>query len=221
VQAATVTSWISVEGLNGVGKTYLIHALASRLGPGGLVLDELTDSGDNTSAALIGTLAANGDTFLRTGHPLTETFILAALKVREYEHVISSPTAPRWVLEDRGMDTVAVYQAAILSGGPQLADKIAAITSPWRPDPDLTVLLLDDFDTCMDRFGARLGHPIDTGDRDVLTAVADLYAHRAAADPDRWRICSRTDRPNGVVLDELETWCQHAIDLCEVSTDAA
>ena len=216
-----MTRWISFEGLNGVGKTYLIRALADRLGPGCLILNELTDSGDDMAAALIGTLAASGDTFLRTGHPLTETFIFASLKVREYEHVTSLAVAPQWVLEDRGMDTVAVYQAAILGGGPHLADRIAAITSPWRPDPDLTVLLLDDFDACVDRFVARLGRPIDVGDRDILSAVGDLYTQRAAADLDRWRICSRTGRPNDVVLDDLEKWCRHAIDLCEVTTDVA
>lgn len=216
-----MTRWISFEGLNGVGKTYLIRALASRLGPGCLVLDELTDSGGSMAATLIGTLAASGDTFLRTGYPLAETFIFAALKVREYEHVSSLSVAPQWVLEDRGMDTVAVYQAAILGGGPNLADKIAAITGPWRPDPDLTVLLLDDFDACVDRFAARLGHPINVGDRDMLGAVADLYVQRAAADPGRWRICGRTGRPNEVVLDELETWCQYDTSRCEVTTDAA
>jgi dTMP kinase len=210
VSAAAVTAWISVEGLNGVGKTYLIRRLARRLGHRCLVLDELTNTGDDSAKAIIGALADAGGTFLRTGHPVAETFALMALKVREYERVATLAPAPGCVLEDRGMDTVAVYQAAILGGGHALAGRIAAIPAMWRPDPNLTILLTDDLDACIGRFAARTGVPVDAADRQMLATVAGLYATRAAAAPGRWRVCPVTGRAPGDVLDQMEAWCREA-----------
>lgn len=210
--AVPVTTWITVEGLNGVGKTYLIRQLARRLGDRCLVLDELTNTGDDSAKAIIGALAEAGGTFLRTGHPVTETFALAALKVREYERVTALAPPPGYVLEDRGMDTVAVYQAAILGGGHALAERIAAIPAMWRPDPELTILLTDDLDTCIGRFAARTGMPVGAADRELLATVAGLYAGRAAAAPGRWRVCPVTGRAPGDILDQMETWCREAAE---------
>ena len=218
--AAAVTAWISFEGLNGVGKTYLVQALAARLGPGCVVVDDLADTGGHTAATRIHTLATGGGTFLGAGRLAVETLPFAALDVREYEH-ITGPNAPRWVLADRGIDTIAVYQAAVLGGGPALADRIAAITHAVLPPPDRTVLLLDDFRACVDRFATHLGHPVGAADRELLATVADLYSHRAAAEPARWLPCRRTGRATDVVLDELEIWCRGTADRCEVIPDAA
>ncbi len=81
-----VRCWVSVEGLNGVGKTYLIGRLAARLGPSCRLLSELTDHDtDQLTGEVIAALVRPGNTFLRTGHPLTETFALLALKAYEYE----------------------------------------------------------------------------------------------------------------------------------------
>jgi dTMP kinase len=210
VPAAAVTCWISIEGLNGVGKTYLIRQLARRLGGRCLVVDELTSTGDDTAKAIIGALAEGGGTFLRTGHPIGETFALAALKVREYERVTALTPQPGCVLEDRGVDTVAVYQAAILGGGHALAGQIAAIAAMWRPDPDVTILLTDDLDACIGRFAARTGVPVTAADRQLLATVAGLYEARAAADPGRWRVCPVSGRASGDVLDQMEAWCHEA-----------
>ena len=84
---ATRTAWVSVEGVNGVGKTYLAWVLAARLGGRSRLLSELTDAdGAGVTGQVISALSS-GRSFLRTGHPLTETFALLALKVREYEMV--------------------------------------------------------------------------------------------------------------------------------------
>lgn len=80
------------------------------LGPGCQVLAELTDAeGEHVAAQVISALSAGGS-FLRTGHPLTETFALMALKVREYELVMQMATPPPIVLEDRGVDTWSLVQ---------------------------------------------------------------------------------------------------------------
>jgi dTMP kinase len=211
----TTGRWVSVEGLNGVGKTYLTSRLATRLGPSCRLLSELTDHDtDQLTGQVIAALTRDGQTFLRTGHPITETFALLALKVYEYERLTTTPSAPALVLEDRGPDTVAVYQAAILTAEPssltalELIHRITAVAARWRPLPTWTLLIVDDLDTCIHRFTTRLGTPLDPADRFLLVRVDALYRELASAQPDRFRIVDRRGRDENNVLDEMETFCR-------------
>lgn len=205
------TVWVSVEGPNGAGKTHLITALAARLGPEARLLSELTDlDGQTLPAQVIGALAA-GASFLRTGHPLTETFALLALKVREHELVTGLPDPPPIVLEDRGVDTVAMYQAAILCGPAaddeqvwRLAQQIYAAAAMWRPAPQLTLLILDDLNVCACRYAEREGHPLTSDEYTLVAQALRLYRRQAEQEPTRFRIVDRTGRDTTDVLAELE-----------------
>jgi dTMP kinase len=79
---------VSVEGINGVGKTSAARSAAVMLGTRCLLLDELTDQpGDTLPGQVIAALAARNDPFLRTGHPAAETLALLALQVRKAERL--------------------------------------------------------------------------------------------------------------------------------------
>jgi dTMP kinase len=87
-------------------------------------------------------------TFLRRC-PSAETLALPALKIHTYENARARPDAPELVLEDRGVDTGALDQAAILTGAgapltETLADRVYAMAGRWRPAPHRIVLLVDD-----------------------------------------------------------------------------
>ncbi|MBI1759050.1 MAG: thymidylate kinase [Actinobacteria bacterium] len=204
--------WVSVEGLNGVGKTYLSQRLAARLGAGCRLLGELTDARqDEVTARVIGALTRPGATFLRTGHPLTETFALLALKVREFEQLQPPPPGVSVIVEDRGVDTVAVYQAAILTAGRpvgeavDVVDRVHQAAAAWRPAPDVTLLIIDDLDTCVARFADRTGVPVSTADRALLMRVADLYTRLAAAHPDRFQVIERSGRSEEQTVESMYT----------------
>jgi dTMP kinase len=208
--------WVSVEGVNGVGKTYLIDRVARKLGPRCRPVREVTDSAaDRLPGRVIAALAGAGDTFLRTGHPLTETFALLALKVREYEEVMAAAqqTAPVVVLEDRGVDTVAVYQSAILrpegtlEETHSLARRVYALGARWRPPPDRTILLVDDFGACLARFEQRLGKRLTGEDTALLHRITQLYARQAAAEPDRFQMVDRTGRTEADVVAAIGQAC--------------
>ena len=215
-EMTATASWVSVEGLNGVGKTYLTGRLAARLGASCRLLSELTDHGTGRlTGQVIDALLRGGGTFLRTGHPVTETFALLALKVYEHEHLTHrAQPPPALVLEDRGPDTVAVYQAAILTGGQQpgmaaeVVRRITEVAMRWRPLPARTLLLVDDLDLCLRRFGARLERPVDPADRDLLVRVDRLYGDLAAAHPDRIHVIDRRGRGESDVLDEMQSCCR-------------
>jgi dTMP kinase len=211
--------WVSVEGLNGVGKSHLARRLALGVGTQCRLVHELTDlAADHLPGQVIAALAGAGGTFLRTGHPLTETFALLALKVREYELIQAQAPHMRLIVEDRGVDTVAVYQAAILAdaypsaSSADLVSRIHRAAAAFRPPPDLTLLLTDDFDTCLHRFAARLGQPVSAADRALLAQVARLYADLAAADPARVRVVDRTGRGEDDVLAEMRAHCRALVE---------
>jgi dTMP kinase len=203
-------AWVSVEGLNGVGKTHLVRQLAARLGDDCDVANELTDHpASKLAGKVIAALASDGDTFLRTGHPLTETLALLALKVLEFERRRDHDVA--LVIEDRGHrrglpGAILAADARFLRDRPAL--RILAETTAWRPLPNRTLLLVDNIDTCIRRFGSRLQRPVRADEHRLLHRVHALYTALAAAHPDRIRIIDRVGRSRTVVLDQLQVHCR-------------
>ncbi|MFJ1954587.1 dTMP kinase [Streptomyces microflavus] len=196
--------WVSVEGLNGVGKSEAIRAVAAELGPRCVRLSELSDQdGDTLPGQVIAALRSTEDVFLRTGHPGVETLAFLALKVREYERLIAGDlSGVEVILEDRGVDSTAIYQAVILAAqhpGVQpleLAERILATMAPWRPAPDATVLLTCDREVATSRFAARTGRVLADRDLVVIEQAEVLYRDFARAHPDRFTVldvngCSR------------------------------
>lgn len=173
-----------------------MRAVAAALGPRCLRLDELTDQrADSLPGQVIAALAATGDVCLRTGHPVAETLALLALKFHEAERLASAlPDGVEVVLEDRGVDSVAVCQAAILHAehpatpALAIAERILATARRWRPMPDATVLLVGDGDVCTARFAERIGHAIPTDARAVIERTGQLYQQLATAEPDRYTL---------------------------------
>jgi dTMP kinase len=197
-------TWVTIEGINGAGKTHLAGKAAARLGC--RLIGELTDA-DNQQlpGQVITALAAEGS-FLRTGNPVTETLAILALKTREYERAGDVPL----VLEDRGVDTVAVYQALILEGvGARLPTVLATASRIYRtalrsrPAPARSLLMVDDTAACIARYEQRIGCAISAPDRSLVQAAAALYPEWAALEPARWVIVDRRGREEETVLAEL------------------
>jgi dTMP kinase len=186
--------WVSIEGINGVGKTSAARSAAAMLGTRCLLLDELTDQpGDTLPGQVIAALAASNDPFLRTGHPVAETLALLALQVRKTERLAGRDLAGvDAIVEDRGVDTIAVYQAVIMcSGHPetppeQVALHLLSATLRWRPLPDATILLTGDPSACARRFADRIGHALAPADVQKIEHIDALYRMMGARDSRRY-----------------------------------
>ncbi|MDX3065352.1 MULTISPECIES: dTMP kinase [Streptomyces] len=188
--------WVSVEGINGVGKTTAVRAVTASLGSRCLRLDELTDQAADTLPGLvIAALAAGGDVCLRTGHPVVETLALLALKFREFERLTPDLLAGvDVILEDRGVDSVAVCQGAILhdehlaTPARAVAEQILATARRWRSMPDATLLLTGELEVCVARFAARIGRTLPASALEVIKQTDHLYRELAAAEPNRFTV---------------------------------
>jgi len=188
--------WVSIEGINGVGKTSAAHSAAAMLGARCLLLDELTDqSGDTLPGRVIAALSEQGDPFLRTGHPVVETLALLALQVRKAERLAGRDLAGVGVIiEDRGVDSIAVYQAAILcSQHPEtspeaVARHVLSGARCWRRLPDATILLTGDPSVCARRFADRIGRLLALADIQLIEQIDALYRKAADGDPGRYTL---------------------------------
>src|SRR5579884_2812853 len=167
---------ISLEGISGCGKTYIVTKLQASLREIPLTfIKEVADrKGDGLDLRIITLLSNSQDRFFRMGAPLTETFLLLALKMYDFEAMIS-PTLTQGgiVVEDRSIDTIAVYQSLLLWPHDQerwlaAANTIYDQATAWRRPPDITFLLEDDFNTALCRAQQRSKRSFNSDEVTVL-----------------------------------------------------
>jgi dTMP kinase len=187
---------ITVEGVDGAGKSTLVEALARELDvvvlrePGGVELSERI-------RALV------KDPALEV-HPRAEALLFAAARAQLVAEALRPLLdAGRWVLLDRFVDSSLAYQGA----GRELGvDAVRAInefgTGGLRPDR--TLLLRIDPDAGLARAGGRGEADRLEGERPAFfAAIAEAYDALAAAEPERFTVIDASQEPDAVLADAL------------------
>ena len=188
---------ITIEGIDGAGKTTLAAALAERLGatllrePGGVELSER-----------IRTLVK--DPALRVD-PRAEALLYAAARAQ----LVAERLRPllddgRTVVLDRFIDSSLAYQGAARGLG---VVEVRAINEFGTGGlvPDVTLLLRIDPGTGRERQGAR-GEERDRLEREddgFFAAIAAAYDDLARAEPHRFRVLDAGRPPDQVLADAL------------------
>jgi len=183
----------SLEGISGCGKTYLISKLQDEWrDTNATFIVELSDrKSERLDQKIIEALYQTNDRFFRGGSPRTETFLLLALKVFDYETtIIEALNKGEIVIEDRSIDTIAVYQSIMLClGQPErmldTANEIYALAAKWRYPPDITFLIEDEFDIAVDRAQTKVGRIFTDDELDILHNAAHVYSEYASQHADR------------------------------------
>jgi dTMP kinase len=206
---------VSIEGISGVGKSYLTTLLRQHpaLTPPPLVIDEFSrraQKGSDLGRDLLRVLIDNarGDPFLRGGAPRSETLFLLAIKMYDYESSRPALRDGQVVIEGRSLHTVAVYQSLILHPHDDDAAFTEAQTildqaARWRPLPDLTVLITDDVSTALHRAEQRDTATISGANRDLHTRAAALFDRLAECDPIRIKRLDRRHRSPTDAIDYI------------------
>lgn len=204
---------VSVEGISGVGKTYLTAQL---LRDGGIAAisefsQRLSTSSSTLGHQILHALAdqADGEHFLRSGHPGTETVLLIAVKTFDYEQCQPLLASGRTVIEGRSLDSIAVYQSLITHpGDPDLATaearQILTIAARWRPLPDLTILLTDDVHAAISRAEARDSRQFTTEQHTLHHQAVDLFILLAAQDPARFCVIDRRTTDLATAISQIK-----------------
>ena len=108
---------VSLEGISGVGKSYFEDKLKSVLKNENVIfISEIIDrKKQGFDLKIIDLLKSTGSKFFDSGYPITETFLLLALKMYDYEKMIKDSLENNIVIENRSIDTIAIYQAFLLN----------------------------------------------------------------------------------------------------------
>jgi len=197
-----VAPLITIEGLDGAGKTTLASGLVDALRARGLDARALREPGGVAAAERVRALVK--DPSLRVG-ARAEALLYAAARAQLVEEALRPLLdAGAWVVLDRFLDSSLAYQGAGRGLG---VDAVRAINrfGTGGLEPDRTLLLRIDPAAGRARQAGR-GEAPDRLEREAdafFAATAAAYDALAAAEPERIRVLDATLPPEAVLSEAL------------------
>jgi dTMP kinase len=189
---------VTIEGLDGAGKTTLATALVAALARRGVEAELLREPGGVELSERLRNLVK--DPALRIGGPAEALLYAAARAQLVEERVRPLLDAGRWVLLDRFVDSSLAYQGAARGLG---VERIRALNLIATGDlvPDRTLLLTLDPAAGRARLAGRDDRPdrLEAEGAEFFARVARAYEDLARAEPERIRIIDAA-RPEAEVL---------------------
>jgi dTMP kinase len=191
---------ITIEGIDGAGKTTLAVGLHAALGERGIEAVLLREPGGVPLSERIRALVA--DASLNVSAQAEALLYAAARSQLVQERLVPALAAGSWVLLDRFDDSSLAYQG----GGRRLGiEQIRALNAfaTGGLTPDRTLLLELDVAAALQRRSLRTGHPdrLELEREEFFRRVDDAYRMLADADPDRIRRLDAS-KPAAQVLDD-------------------
>lgn len=183
--------FITLEGIEGVGKTSQVgvvadalraegHAVVVTREPGGTAL------GERVRAVLL-------DKTLPAMAAMTELLLVFAARAEHLDKVIRPALAAgQWVVCDRFTDATYAYQGGGRGLSQAHIERLEALVQDGL-QPDLTLLLDAPVEVALGRARARgEGDRFESERAEFFTRIRDAYLARAAAAPQRFRVVDAT-----------------------------
>jgi len=193
---------ITVEGLDGAGKTTLVRALAAALHERGQHVTVLREPGGVALSERIRTLVKDPELEV---HPRAEALLYAAARAQLVaEQLEPLLAAGRWLLLDRFVDSSLAYQGAGRGLGIEQVRTLNHFATGGVA-PDRTLLLRIDARAGLARAGGR-GEGADRLEREQLAffeAIGAAYDALAAAEPERFAVIDAAQEPAEVLAASL------------------
>ena len=169
--------FITLEGIDGSGKTTQAELLSDALGPGTVLLRE---PGGTDASERIRELVADSEIELA---PTAELLLFCAARAQLVTEVIRPALeAGRDVVCDRFSDSTAAYQGAARGVSVEVAVSVNVVAT-GRLRPDVTILIRIDPELAAER---GLGDDrFESEGVDFQRRVADAYERLARSDPGR------------------------------------
>ncbi len=193
---------ITVEGLDGAGKTTLVSGLADALAALGQEVAVLREPGGVALSERIRALVKEPELQV---DPRAEALLYAAARAQ----LVAERLAPlldsgSWVLLDRFVDSSLAYQGAGRALGVDAVRRLNAFATGGLA-PDRTLLLRIDPATGLARAAGR-GEAADRLEREDLAffaASGAAYDELAAAEPERFAVLDATLPPRSLVVEAV------------------
>ena len=193
---------ITIEGVDGAGKTTLAAGLVEALARAGVQARLLREPGGVQTAEAVRALVKDPE--LTVG-ARTEALLYAAARAQLVEEALAPALAAgAWVLLDRFVDSSLAYQG----GGRELgieAVRELNLFATGGLTPDRTLLLTLDPASAQARADARGEAPdrLELAGADFFSRIADAYRELAIAEPQRIRVLDATLPPDQVVAQAM------------------
>ena len=193
---------ITIEGLDGAGKTTLVSGLEAALRERGIDVRPLREPG---GVALSEELRDIVKDPARRIAPRTEALLYATARAQLVDELLEPLLAAgTWVLLDRFVDSSLAYQGAGRALGIEEIRALNAFATAGV-QADRTLLLALDPAARAQRLQGRLlpTDRLEAEDDAFFAAIAAAYEALAAAEPDRIRVLDATRTPDELVADAI------------------
>jgi dTMP kinase len=193
---------ITIEGIDGAGKSTLAAALRDTLTTRGIDVLLLREPGGVAAAERIRELVIDPDLHVTAR---AEALLYAAARAQLVEEAIEPQLATgRWLLLDRFIDSSLAYQG----GGRQLGiDAVRSINEfairTARPDRTLLLMIDQHLGRSRSRARARAPDRLEREQDDFFERTTAAYIELAAQEPDRIRIIDASQPPDQVLAAAL------------------
>jgi dTMP kinase len=193
---------ITIEGLDGAGKSTLAKALAEAIAARGQRVELLREPGGVDVSERIRALVKDPTLTIA---PRTEALLYAAARAQLVDERLAPLLADgAIVLLDRYVDSSLAYQGAARGLG---VERVRAINrfATGAVEPDRTLLLRIAPAAGRARQAQRAESPdrLESEDESFFARIADAYDELARAEPERIRVLDASLTPAGVLFDAL------------------
>lgn len=180
--------FITVEGIEGVGKTTIVQYVAELIRSESIALKLSREPGGTPIAEAIREVLIS-DSFDDDMASDTELLLMFAARAQNIAEVIKPALAAnQWILCDRFTDASFAYQG----GGRGIPSERIAVLETWVQadlQPDVTLLLDAPLEIALERARQRsAADRIEAEDEAFFARVRQSYLDRAAAYPERFHI---------------------------------
>jgi dTMP kinase len=191
---------ITVEGLDGAGKTTLVAGLTRELSARGRELLVLREPGGVELSERIRVLVKDPELAV---DPRAEALLYAAARAQLVaEQLVPLLERGEWVLLDRFVDSSLAYQGAGRGLGVERIRTLNELATGGLA-PDRTLLLRIDPAVGRARIGDRAPDRLEQAGEPFFATVAAAYDELAAAEPDRIVVIEADRPPETVLADAL------------------
>ena len=190
--------YITIEGLEGVGKTFFIKKLKN-------VVAIPDDDLDDFENKLIENMKGK-DPFFRDENPLISFLCFTSVDLHIFERKVKNNLLDNNVVQDRGVDTTCLYSALQMSNDNEIINnfkRLLEIRKRIFRIPDLTIVLIDDFEKCIKRAEERNGKKYSKEEVEFLKRVDKCFKLLIKEFPDRIKAIDKNGKSDDEVLKEI------------------
>jgi dTMP kinase len=194
---------ITIEGIDGTGKTTLAEHLRGALAARGVAVELMREPGGVTVSERIRALVTDAELTIA---PRTEALLYAAARAQLVEEAIRPALASgTWVLLDRFLDSSLAYQGGGRRLGVEQIRNLNLFATAGL-EADRTLLLALDAAHARTRQVSRSEEAdrLEREQDEFFRLVADTYIALATADPDRIRVLDASQPREQVLADALD-----------------